>query len=140
VSRFVLDTDHLSLLQRGHAALLQRVAATPSADLATTIVTVEEQLRGWLDAIRRHAGSERQVWAYRGLHDAVTSFGQITVLDFDVAAYREFEVLRRRRLRVGSQDLRIAAITLTIGGILLTRNRRDFAQLTEVAIEDWTLS
>ena len=45
MSRFILDTDHLTLLQRGHAALVQRVAATPPDDLATTVITVEEQLR-----------------------------------------------------------------------------------------------
>ncbi len=46
MSRFILDTDHLTLLQRGHPSLLARVAATPPEDLAITIITVEEQVRG----------------------------------------------------------------------------------------------
>ena len=116
MSRFVLDTDHLTLLQRGHPVLRQRVAGTSPDDLATTIVTVEEQSRGWLDAIRRHGRSERQVWAYRGLHDALRSFGEITVLDFDESAYRTYTTLRPLRLRIGAQDVRIAAIVLANGG------------------------
>lgn len=139
MSLFVLDTDHLTLLQRGHRSLLARVAATSPNDLATTIITVEEQLRGWLDAVRRHAGSDRQIWAYRGLHEAVTSFGQIMILDFGKAASAEFEALRRQQPRIGSQDMRIAAIILTTGSTLLTRNRRDFSRVPSLVIEDWTV-
>lgn len=138
MSRFILDTDHLTLLLHGHALVRQRVADTPPDDLAITIITVEEQLRGWLDAVRRHAGSERQVWAYRGLHDAFRAFGQVTVLDFDAAAYREFTVLRRRLRRAGAQDLRIAAIGLTVGAVLVTRNQRDFGQVPGLTLEDWS--
>ena len=49
----VLDTDHLSDLDRGGAsavALLQRLASSGD-DVATTIVSGEEQLRGWLAQI-----------------------------------------------------------------------------------------
>jgi tRNA(fMet)-specific endonuclease VapC len=138
VSRFVLDTDHLTLLLHGHPLVRQRVAVTPPDDLAITIITVEEQLRGWLDAVRRHAGSERQVWAYRGLHDAILAFAQMTVLDFDDAARREFLVLRRRLRRAGAQDLRIAAITRLAGAVLVTRNQRDFGQVPGLPLQDWT--
>lgn len=46
--------------------------------------------------------------------------------------------LRAAKIRVGIQDLRIAAIVLSIDGTLITRNRRDFAQVPELKIEDWT--
>jgi tRNA(fMet)-specific endonuclease VapC len=110
----------------------------PGNDLAITIVTVEEQLRGWLAAIRRHHTSERQVNAYAGLQGALTMLLAITVLEFDALAYRRYETLRRLGIRVGSQDLRIAAIALTIGGTLVTRNRRDFSQVAGLAIQDWS--
>jgi hypothetical protein len=44
----ILDTDHLSLLQRRDAAVSARVLLTPAVELATTVITVEEQLRGRL--------------------------------------------------------------------------------------------
>ena len=43
-------------------------------------------------------------------------------------------------MRVGSQDLRIAAIAIANDGILVTRNRRDFEKVPNLAIADWTIS
>ena len=48
---YLLDTDHLSLLQRGNAESLSlqlRLDRVPANDIATSIVTYEEQMRGWL--------------------------------------------------------------------------------------------
>jgi tRNA(fMet)-specific endonuclease VapC len=140
VTRFVLDTDHLSLLQRAHPLVVRRVASVPREDLAITIVTAEEQLRGWLAAIGRQHMSERQVQAYEGLRNTLVTLQSIPILEFDVLAYRQYELLRRQGIRVGSQDLRIAAITLMIGATMITRNRRDFSQVPELAIEDWSLT
>ncbi len=53
MSFYILDTDHASLLQRNHPSVVGRVLATPDDSLALTIVTAEEQLRGWLSSIRR---------------------------------------------------------------------------------------
>jgi predicted nucleic acid-binding protein len=46
---FILDTDHVSLFQRNDPHVSARVLATPPLELATTVVTVEEQLSGCLD-------------------------------------------------------------------------------------------
>ncbi len=37
-------------------------------------------------------------------------------------------------------DLRIAAITLEHGGVLVTRNVRDFQDIPGLAIENWALA
>lgn len=137
MTQFILDTDHLTLLQQGHPRVLQRVGSMPPTFLAITIVTVEEQLRGWLDAVRRHHGSARQIWAYRGLQEAIEFFPRVAMLPFDQAAFQQFESLRQQRIRIGTQDLRIAAITLAVGATLVTRNGRDFGQVPGLAAEDW---
>ena len=58
MSLFVLDTDHVSLLQRGHPAVAARVLATPPEHLAVSVVTFEEQLGAWYTQIRQARESE----------------------------------------------------------------------------------
>jgi tRNA(fMet)-specific endonuclease VapC len=48
--------------------------------------------------------------------------------------------LVKQKIRVGTQDLRIAAITLSGNGILVTRNRKDFEKVPNLRLEDWTIS
>jgi len=51
--RFLLDTDHASLQERGHTALLARLRLHPPAEIAFSVVTVEEALRGRLAVMAR---------------------------------------------------------------------------------------
>lgn len=77
-------------------------------------------------------------WAYLGLRQGIEYFNTIRVLDFIEEALRRYLTLRAAKIRVGTQDLRIAAIVLAFDGTLVTRNRRDFAQVPGLRIEDWT--
>ena len=56
------------------------------------------------------------------------------------AAAQQFQLLHAQRIRIGTQDLRIAAIALANNCIVVTRNRRDFARVPDLTIEDWTIS
>ena len=44
----ILDTDHISLHQRGHAGITANVASLPPEAIAVTIISLEESMRGWL--------------------------------------------------------------------------------------------
>lgn len=142
MSLWVLDTDHLSLLQRANPIVLQRIATINPQDIAVTVVTVEEQLRGRLDVIRQASRSSevnKLVSAYAGLKDTLDDFNSIRILKFSQLAYTYYLELWRRKIRIGTQDLRIAAIVLSVNGILVTRNRRDFSQVPGLILEDWTV-
>lgn len=56
---YVLDTDHISLYQKAHPQVAVRIKATEVQNLAVTIISAEEQLRGWFDAIRQANSGER---------------------------------------------------------------------------------
>ena len=65
-------------------------------------------------------------------------FSAIPAVPFDMACERQFQELRAMRLRVGSQDLRIAATALVHNVVLITRNRRDFEQVPGLRLDDWS--
>jgi tRNA(fMet)-specific endonuclease VapC len=138
VSLYVLDTDHVSLAQRNHPAVLQHLAVTAPANLAVTIITVEEQLRGWLKVIRRVPRGPRLVEAYRALRAAVDYYRRAQLLDFSSEASELFDQLLDQRIRIGTLDLRIAATVLSVDGILVTRNQKDFSRVPGLRCEDWT--
>jgi tRNA(fMet)-specific endonuclease VapC len=135
---YILDSDRVTLHQRRHPVVVQRLAGVPSARVFVPIVTVEEQLRGWLALIRRAPTPERLIAAYASLQRAVVYFARVNILDYSEAAANHFTALRTQRIRIGTQDLRIAAMTLAVSGILVTRNRRDFRQVPGLLLEDWS--
>ncbi len=136
---YVLDTDHISLQQRAHPTVLQRLQALGDADsVAVTVITVEEQIRGRLEIIRRHSVSPPQVAAYVAFQQTLRYFAAWQVLDFTQVVFEQFSALRQQRIRIGAQDLRIAAITLANAATLVTRNTRDFSQVPDLVIEDWS--
>lgn len=136
--RVLLDTDHMSLHERGHLPLRARLAAFPSEEVATSIVTVEEMIRGRLALLARRSAGPARVHAYAKLLETVQFFRTIPVVPFDMACEQQFQTLRALRLRVGSQDLRIAAIALVHNVVLITRNRRDFEHVPGLRLDDWS--
>ena len=62
MTRFLLDTDTLSLFRRGDHGVIQRLRTAQPEDIAISVISVEEQLAGWYDQIRRLSVLE-QPWA-----------------------------------------------------------------------------
>src|SRR5205807_3547089 len=105
---------------------------------ATTIITFEEQMRGWLSVLARSRLPVQQVEAYRRLKRLLANYLAIPVLDFDYGAFAEFERLLSLRLRIGTMDLKIASIALTQDATVLTKNLKDFGRVPGLRVEDWT--
>jgi tRNA(fMet)-specific endonuclease VapC len=82
--------------------------------------------------------SEKVTSAYRGLQQLATDYRSINLLAFDSAAFDAARQLRKQYPRLGAMDLKIAAIALTQGSILLSRNRSDFSQIAGLRLEDWS--
>jgi tRNA(fMet)-specific endonuclease VapC len=137
----VLDTDLLSLLRRGNAdslPLQMRLDRTSPHDIVTTIVTYEEQMRGWLAFAAQATTTERMLVAYARLEQHIEAFQGVRILAFDAKAAAEFDRLREARVRIGTMDLKIAAIVLANNGTLLTRNVEHFSKVPGLRVEDWS--
>ncbi len=140
---YILDTDHLSVLERKGAnaqPLLQRMRAIDPAQISTTIISYEEQMRGWLSYIAKAQTEDKQIEAYKQLKNQLMNYCVIPVIEFDLDAVREFNRLRKTYPRLGTMDLKIAAITIVSRSTLLTRNSSDFGQISGLPIEDWTIT
>jgi tRNA(fMet)-specific endonuclease VapC len=141
--KYLLDTDHISILQRGSgaefAALSRRISQQAPDDIAFSIISVHEQMIGCQGFLSRARTTGDLIRGYQLLRQVLCSFQVAEILDFDAAAGAAYDDLESRNLRVGKMDLRIAAIALSRGLILLTRNRSDFGKITGLMIEDWTV-
>jgi tRNA(fMet)-specific endonuclease VapC len=100
---------------------------------------VEEALRGRLAALAKPQSGAVRIAAYARLIDTIELFLRMPMVPFDQACEDQFQQMRTLRLRIGTQDLKIAAVALTNKLTLLTRNRRDFGQIPGLVIEDWSI-
>jgi tRNA(fMet)-specific endonuclease VapC len=138
---YLLDTDHLTILDRGGSSaqtLLVKLSQVNPNEIATTIISYEEQTRGWLSYIAKANNLEAQILAYSKLERHLAKFRAATVIGFDQFSAREFEKLRQIHPRLGTMDLKIAAIAIASSATLLTRNKSDFDRVEGLIFEDWT--
>ncbi len=138
---YILDTDHLSLIQRNNQEgrqILARLATIEDVLVAVTIITYEEQIRGRLSVLSKAKTLDEQVVAYQWLQKLSENYRSIHILPFDQAAGLEYQRLRKVYPRLGNMDLRIAAISIVKNATLLTRNTSDFGKIKELSIDDWS--
>jgi len=139
MSLWILDTDMVSLFQREHPIVRQRVSAADPKKIGVTVVTAEEQLRGRLHIIRKAKSPDALISAYAKWRATLDYFRTANLLDFDRDAYNCYADLVSQKIRIGTRDLRIAAIAISRNGIVVTRNRRDFERVPDLQLEDWTV-
>lgn len=137
----ILDTDHFNILQIGKGRFYDTLAArmddSPDQHFATTVVTFEEHMRGWLAGVRRAKDVVSQVKPYDQLIKLVRFFQAWEILRFGENAAETFRSLRRQRVRIGTLDLKIASIALERGALLVSANAKDFEQVPGLHVEDW---
>jgi len=138
VIRFVLDTDMVSLLQDRHPRVSARVRSYGADEVATTVITVEEQLSAWYTLLRRARTARQLVPVYERMTLAIRFLSRLPLLTFTERAADVYERLRRQKPRTGRMDLRIAAIVLAHGATLVTRNVTDFSDIEGLPVRDWS--
>lgn len=134
------DADILSELFRGTVAYVNRATAVPSDSQAVPIVVVEEILRGRLKVVRQAEAGKARVRierAYELLGETIAYLRQFEVLPYTADTDRLYREWRSKKIRVGTHDLRIAAICVSQGATLISRNRRDFELVPKLSVEFW---
>ncbi|HBJ87278.1 MAG TPA: hypothetical protein DDZ88_26165, partial [Verrucomicrobiales bacterium] len=132
-------TDHFSEWCSTSAAgtRLRARCAKNGVEVFTTIITSQESSEGWFALINRHPPGQQQVPIYGLYQRSQSALGDMFMLPFDYESALRFESARLLRLRVGTMDLKIAAICLAHAATLLSRNAGDFTKVPGLQFENW---
>jgi tRNA(fMet)-specific endonuclease VapC len=124
----------------GNATYGTRAATIPLHEQAMPVIVIEEIMRGRLNIIRQAEAGRTNVSlarAYALFEDTVTDFRPLHILSYTVQAEALYQEWRQQGSRLGTHDLRIAAICVARTAKLISRNRQDFAQVPGLVTEFW---
>lgn len=123
---YVLDTDTLTRLHGGHPKVVEQLRRVDDSQVATTVVTKVELLRGRFDFLLKAANGAELLRAQDWLIKTELLVSQLRILPFDTAAAAEFDRLRAdsKLRKIGRADLLISSIALAHRAVVVTRNLR----------------
>ncbi len=129
--RYMLDTNMVSHLIKGHATVSGKIAQIPMAALCISAITQGELMFG----LAKRPQAQR-------LRATVTEFlMRVDVLPWNAATANAYGNLRAVLTHAGRTlaplDLLIAAHALEVGAVLVS-NDQAFAQVGGLRLEDWT--
>ena len=140
--KYLLDTDHLSILQRksgkDYQNLSRRMADYLLSDFTVSTITFHEQILGCHSFINRARNLNDVVKGYEMMTRLINDFKILPLLPFDTNAAIIFNQIQSQRIQLAKMDTRIAAIALSHKLILLTRNYQHFSKIPGLLIEDLT--
>lgn len=136
----VLDSDIVTLLSYGQTdKLQQRMASVQgSEELAVTIITRMEILRGRFDGIMKAANEDELLKAmdrFRASRDLLNSLRLLEISDAAGQHFKQMMKAKKRPKRRG--DMLIACITLAHDALLVTRNIKDYKDVPGLRVENW---
>ena len=139
---YLLDTDHLSILQRKagqeYLRLSTWMAQFTAVDFACCVISLHEQLLGAHTFLNQAKNSAGLVRGYALLERLPRDYLTFALLSFDPPSAAICDRLLVQNLRVGTMDLRLASIGLSRNLTVLTRNLRDFSRVPGLRSEDRT--
>jgi len=135
---YFLDTDTLNHFHAGHPRVVRRVKDANPAELAITVPTRIEILRGRIEFILKAAAAEQLLRAQQRLDESDRALGQWSVAPLSSLAAEQFARLHAQKgiRKIGRADLLIACIALANRATLVTRNVRDFTVVPGLNVEN----
>jgi len=132
--RFLLDTNACIAYLTGRSKpLMDRLRKIPPDDVALCSVVKAELFFGARKSARATANLAR----------LASFFGPLVSIPFDDKAAESYGHLRadldKRGTPIGPNDLLIASIAVAHGLTIVTRNTKEFGQISAARVEDWEL-
>ena len=136
---YLLDTDTLTHLHAGNTNVINRLETLQDEEVAITIVTKVEILRGRIDYLLKAFSGSDLLKAQELFSRSETLLNQLPTISIDKNAANQFERLQSvsKFRKIGRADLLIASITLANQATLVTRNLRHFRQFSNLLLENW---
>ncbi len=137
---YILDTNICQMAMEQRPRIIERIALANEATdtVATTIISFDEAVTGWLPLCHDGKRLAKRTWAYAQLLVTFEYYRRQLVLPFTPEAATLLLRLKTCFQHIGIGDLSIAAIALSSKGIVVTQNVVDFARVPDLQVEDWT--
>jgi len=129
---FFLDTNTcIYFLNGSYSSIMEKILATPPSEIAIPSVVKAELLFGALKSARRQENL-----------DKVEKFlDPFEIIPFDGEAALVYANIRldmeRRGSLIGPNDLFIASIVKSRGGMLITNNEKEFGRIDGLRFGNW---
>jgi tRNA(fMet)-specific endonuclease VapC len=135
----LLDTDTLTHFQSGHGDVADHIRRMGVANVATTIITAIEVLRGRHAFVLKAATGNKLVQAAESLRRSEQLLSSLRIIPIDRMVADWFDELQQNRKpkSIGRADLLIACITLAHDATVVTRSVRHFRQVPGLIVENW---
>lgn len=132
-------TDTLTHLHSGNTNVINRLENLQDEEVAITIVTKLEILRGRIDYLLKAFSGSDLLKAQELFSRSETLLNQLPVILIDPNAANQFDRLQdiSKFRKIGRSDLLIASIALANQAQLVTRNLRHFRQIPHLFLENW---
>ena len=136
---YLLDTDTVTHLHSGNTNVINRLENLQDEEVAITIVTKIEILRGRIDYLLKAFSGSDLLKAQELFSRSETLLNQLPVILIDPNAANQFDRLKdiSKFRKIGRSDLLIASIALANQAQLVTRNLRHFRQIPHLFLENW---
>jgi tRNA(fMet)-specific endonuclease VapC len=134
----LLDTNILTALYLGNPKVLTALGKLEDSQVAITIVTKVELLRGRIEyLLKAERGAVLRAQAL--LWETEQRLNRIEIISFDADAIAQFDILaiNSSLRKSGRADLLIASIALARRATLVTRNLKDFQRIPNLQIVNW---
>ena len=132
---YVLDTNAISALMKGHAAVVERLAAVSKADVTLPQPALAEIAYG----IARLPPSKRRAWLQERFDLVRGEIGRAVWSDEVSEAFGRIKAtLGKRGQPIEDMDVAVAAHALAVGAVLVTANRAHMPRIPGVIVEDWS--